>query len=474
MQLQLTKAYRHVNVLSSGDIVCENLKDEKQLLLRAGRKLTDRLIYLLKRHHIRYVYVEQPLSQHHYDVETRTFLTRFFKMVYVNNERNRYAHLFLNKEYSCVIQTLLAAYLQDNRLREEMHHLMHDQMFSQAVEQFSLATLLAKRMGMERLGDTAIAYFLIPCEALDDTYLKGYFERIGLAHLSHILKYKCIEQATLDVQILQVVSTYVTMTRENPMISLQEIYHLMHEQNRWSNELLYHFRELLEEGARKKEVLFTQSAQMSKATTQALPMRTTITLCKMGQPDYERLLCVLQYVVEEKYEQATMYVQELLAKATPADWLTTIVMPLKQLIEAGAYELTVERFIDDLLLALLKELRSHGEQKKVALLIINEKMKNPQLLALLEGILLTQKLMVYRPPFIKSAVQIERLKNHYEAQHIIVVGHAPKLVSNPAHYYELQESQLASLLYSLAGERIRDYAFMKKLTVYDVLQTESK
>lgn len=151
MQLQLTKAYRHVNVLSSGDIICENVKDEKKLLLRAGRKLTDRLIYLLKLHHIRYVYVEQSLP-HQYDVETRTFLTEFFKMIRANNERNRYAHLFLNKEYSCVIQTLLAAYLQDTRLREAMQHLMHHSMFSQAVEQFSLGTLLAKRMGMERLG----------------------------------------------------------------------------------------------------------------------------------------------------------------------------------------------------------------------------------------------------------------------------------------------------------------------------------
>lgn len=470
MQLQLTKAYRHVNVLSSGDIICENVKDEKKLLLRAGRKLTDRLIYLLKLHHIRYVYVEQSLP-HQYDVETRTFLTEFFKMIRANNERNRYAHLFLNKEYSCVIQTLLAAYLQDNRLREEMQHLMHDQMFSQAVEQFSLGTLLAKRMGMERLGDTAIAYLLIPCEALDDTYLKGYFERIGLAHLSHILKYHCIEQPTLDVQILQVVHTYVTMTRENSMISLQEIYHLMHEQNRWSNELLYHFRELLEAGERKKEG-FMQSTQTTTVATQALPVRTTITLCKMESPDYERLLCLLHYVVEEQYEQATTYVQELLAKSTPSDWLTMIVMPLKQLIEAGAYAPAVERFIDDLLISLLKELRLHGEQKNVALLIINKKMKNPQLLALLEGILRTQKLTVYRPPFIKSAAQIERLKEHYEAQHIIVVGHAPQLATNPKHYYELHENQLASLLYSLAGERIRDYAFMKKLDKYNMLQTE--
>lgn len=470
MQLQLTRAYHHVNVLSSGDIICENIKDEKKLLLRAGRKLTDRLIYLLKRHHIQYVYVEQPMP-HQYDVETRTFLTHFFKMIRANNERNRYAHLFLNKEYSCMIQTLLAAYLQDACLREEMQYLIGNATFSQAVEQFSLATLLAKRVGMERLGDTAIAYLLTPYDASLDVHLKGYFERIGLAHLSHILNYHRMEQSTLDVQILQVVHTYITMTRESPMISLQEIYHLMHEQNRWSDELLYHFRELLEEGGRKKEHII-QSVQTTEVVTQALPMRTTITLCKMGPPDYERLLCVLQYVVEEKYEQASASIKELLVKSTPADWLTMIVMPLKQLIEAGAYELPVERFIDDLLVSLLRELRLQGKQKNAVLLIINEKMNNPQLAMLLEGILHTQKLMVYRPPFIKSAAQIEHLKEHYEAQHIIVVGHAPTLATYPMHYYEIQETQLANLLYSLAGERIRDYGFMKRLNMYDMLQTE--
>lgn len=403
MRLASTRAYRHVNVLVSGDIVCENVKDEKKLILRSGRKLTDRLIYLLKRHQFQYIYVEQ-YGEKSYDVETRKFLKHFFETVRDNNELNRYAHLFLKEEHSRVIQTLLAAYLQDETLHKGMYDLSANRrQFSIAVDVFTLATLLAKKVEVERVGDIAIGYLL--ANRFEQLYRTlQHFEQHNLYHLTYLLeKYS---DPPMEVQILHVVQTYVKMARENPARQLYEIYHEMHESGRFHNELLYQFRQLLE-GQQKEMHVIERPNDFMLLHNQALPMRTTITLCKLGTKA-ETLIGLLQHFMHDERQQADQLMEELLTSHPKEQWMTQIALPLLQLIEAAVYPPTVSQYYTQFVQLMLQHLRMMPN-REVVLLIIRDKLAHPEIVPLFEGILRSCHLEVYRPPLVQTKEEIQRM-----------------------------------------------------------------
>lgn len=461
MQLDSTKAYRHVNVLASGDVVCENVKDEKKLILRSGRKLTDRLIYLLKRYQFQYIYVEQR-EKKSYDVATRKFLKEFFKTVRANNYMNRYAHLFLDEEYSRIVQTLLAAYLQDETLHEAMFELSrHQQSFSIAVDIFTLATLLAKKVEVERLGDLAIGYLFANRFEQSHRTLQ-YFEQYDLEHLTYLLDANG-EEPPIEVQILQIVQTYVDVTRENPTRQLYEIYHEMHESGHYSNELLYHFRQLLE-GQQKEMRVIERENDFMLLHNQALPMRTSITLCKLGMKA-ETLITLLQYFMHDDKEKAAQLMDELLINHPKEQWMTQLALPLLQLIEAAVYPTTVYQYYTQFVQLMLQHLRMMPNQE-VMLLIIRGKLAHPEIVPLFEGLLRSCHFDVYRPPLVQTKEEIQRMIEHYEARQVITIGPAVDISYDVVHYH-LEESQLEDIVARLAGEVLRDFVVKEQLRIYE-------
>jgi len=449
-----------VNVLVSGDVVCENVRDEKKLILRSGRKLTDRLIYLLKRHQFQYIYVEQ-YGEKTYDVETRKFLKTFFEAVRDNNRLNRYAHLFLDEEHSRVVQTLLAAYLQDETLHEGMYNLSyHRRQFSTAVDVFTLATLLAKKVEVERVGDIAIGYlFANRFEQMHRTL--QYFEQYNLHHLTYLLDE--YSNPPIEVQILQIAQTYVQMARENPTLQLCEIYHHMHESGRFHNELLYHFRQLLE-GQQKEMRIIERQNDVRLLHNQALPMRTTITLCKLGTKA-ETLIKLLQHFMHDERQQADQLMDELLMSHPKQQWMTQIALPLLQLIEAAVYPTTVYRYYTQFVQLMLQHLRMMPN-REIVLLIIRDKLAHPEIVPLFEGILRSCHFDVYRPPLVQKKEDIQRMMKHYEAQHIITIGPEVDATYDIPHYH-LHETQLEDMVARLAGEVLRDFFVKEQLRIYE-------
>lgn len=170
MGIEKPKDYElcHVDDLKPGQILYEDILQNKQILMKRGGMLTDKIISILKRRNIQYVYIvkEQPRTKERYSnikkgrFQSKDFEEEFYETLRLVGSESRYGKILRNKEEVLYVKDLFVKFMKNPVL---CHHWLmikeyDDYTYRHSMDVFILGTLFCLKAEFENVEDIALGY----------------------------------------------------------------------------------------------------------------------------------------------------------------------------------------------------------------------------------------------------------------------------------------------------------------------------
>lgn len=308
-------------------------------------------------------------------------------------------------------------------------------------------------------------------------YAKSHHERLDGSGYPDGLQ---AHELSLELKILQIIDVYSALTMDRPyrnsISAVMAIEKLFKQVAQFNADLLYRFIDFIGIYPENSVVLLSDSSQAIIQQVNTLyPLLPTVKVFATGKVlnmpmDFSLSIHKLitfhvdspqdlfskfsDSLINNDEQQMRRFYDKLKQHYPPSEWFSHIYLPVFHVFRVmNNYEMVphmrfeeVKNTITNMLEDTLKTFRKNDHEKKKVILILGE-IKKTIHIKLFEGLLHSQNIYPFISPIDKSKEAVENIIKLCGADSLILVGeHFNNLPALNIQYYQLNESQLESLM----------------------------